>query len=712
MAINLGGLLQQDPMSQPLPPLREELDLMSGMPDRTGAPNWMVYDPGRNHYFRIGWKYFQILQNWMLGTPNAIMQAVTEVKLEKKDFASILNFLRHNNLLRCDVEGNHDIYMKQYKKAKKHPLKWLVHSYLFFRIPLVHPDLFLARTARFVQFMFIPWLHYLIIGVGSFGLLKTIEHWEEFFTTFMHFFSLKGALFLGLTIFCIKIVHELSHGYCLKRYGCKVATMGIAFIVMWPVLYTDATDAWRIKSRRNRLIMGAAGMLIEIELALLCLLAWNMLPDGVARSLSFYVATASLLTTMLINLSPFLRFDGYYLMADYFGVDNLHTRSFAFGKWKIKELLFGFGLPRPERFPPAMEFNMVIFAWAICIYRFFLFLGIAILVYNLFFKTLGIILFIIEIVWFIALPIYREVIQWWHLRSMMTLNRQTRRTLLIGGLSLFICVVPWNSNIALPAIYTSGHYNLVFLANPGQLVEDNTDWGKLFKKGEVMFRFDSPYLENNIKKSEIRIKIWNQLAQRIAASERDLLESPLVLKNLEKEKSLLRGMKEQRELLTVRAPVDGKVVYYNDTLSLGTWLNEEVPLVALNDTDGTRLTAVLNERSYNRLKVGARGTFYPDNPQHESFAVYVEEIAHTHMQVLREPYFGSPFGGRVAATLDENRNLIPQDAVYKVRLRPLGGSEVPQKVMVGTAKIKGKRRSFIRGLYDSTAALLIEESGF
>lgn len=712
MAISLGGLAK-DPMTQPLPPLREELDLMRGVPDRTGFPNWMIFDPARNRYFRIGWKYFQILQNWMLGTPTAIMNAVDEVKLDKKDFLSILGFLKNNNLLRCDVEGNHDNFLKQYKKAKRHPLKWLVHSYLFFRIPLVHPDPFLVRTARFVRFMFIPWLHYLVLAVGSVGLLKTVEHWEEFFTTFMHFFTLKGAFFLGVTIFFIKIIHELAHGYCLKRYGCKVPTMGIAFIVMWPVLYTDATDAWRLRSRRQRLIIGSAGMLVEIELALLCLLAWSILPDGIGKSLAFYIATASLLTTMAINLSPFLRFDGYYLMSDYFGIDNLHTRSFAFGKWKIKELLFGFNLPKPERFPPAMELNLIIFAWAICVYRFFLFLGIAILVYNLFFKTLGIILFIIEIVWFIALPMYREVVQWWHLRQLMTFNYETRRTIVIFATTLFFAVVPWNSKTSMPAIYTSDTYNLVFPSNPGQLVENNADWGKEFKKGDIMFKFSSSYLENNIQKAEIRIKIWNQLAQRIAASQRDLLESPLVLKNLAKEKSVLRGMKEQRELLTVRAPVDGKVVYYNDTLTQGAWLNQTVPLLALNDVKNGRLTAVLDERSYARLKVGAEGRFYPDNPQYGPFDVYVEEIDSTHMQVLSDPYFGSPFGGKVAAILDQNKNLIPQDAVYKVYLRPLGGEvEVPQKVMVGTAKIRGKRRSFIRWLYDSSASILIKESGF
>ncbi len=713
--INPGGITggtMPDPMTRALPPLREELDLMRGTPDRNGSPNWLIFDPSRNRYFRVGWKYFQILKNWALGTPEAIARAVTEIKLEKKDFLGIINFLRHNNLLRCDVEGNHAIYLEQQQRAKKHPLKRLVHNYLFFRIPLVHPDPFLQRTYRFARFMFIPWLHYAILALGSVGLLQTIERWEQFFTTFMHFFSLKGVFLLGVTIFFIKIIHELAHGYSLKRYGCKVPTMGIAFIVLWPVLYTDATDAWRIRSRRHRLILDSAGMLIEIELALLCLLAWNLLPDGIAKSLAFYVATASLLTTLAINLSPFLRFDGYYFMSDYFGLDNLHQRSFALGKWKIKELLFGFGLPKPERFPPRLQFNLIFFAWAICVYRFFLFLGIAILVYNLFFKTLGIILFVIEIIWFIVLPIYREVIQWWHLRSLMTLNYQMKRTLAVLTIVMLVSLTPWSSGTSIPAIYTGGHYNLVFPAVPGKLLEDHADRGKRFKKGEVMFKFASPYLENRIKKSQIRIDIWNQLAQRIAASRLDLMESPLVLKNLEKEKATLKSMREQQELLTVRAPLDGEVVYRNDAIGKGVWLNESAPLAALSDTESSRLIAIVPERSYARLKVGDTGVFYADNPEHSPIEVYIEEIDRTHMQVLDRPYFGSPYGGAVAATPDREGNLIPQDAVYKVRMRPLGDIKPPQKVVVGSAKIKGERRSFMRRLYGTTAALLIRESGF
>ena len=105
-----------------------------------------------------------------------------------------------------------------------------------------------------------------------------------------------------------------GHGYIAKYFGCRVSAIGIAFLVFFPFLYTDTTDAWRLRNHRERLIINFAGILTELHLALIATFLWAILPDGGLKSVTFFIATTSWISSLAINVSPFMRFDGYYVL--------------------------------------------------------------------------------------------------------------------------------------------------------------------------------------------------------------------------------------------------------------------------------------------------------------------------------------------------------------------------------------------------------------
>ena len=126
----------------------------------------------------------------------------------------------------------------------------------------------------------------------------------------------------------------------------------------------------------------------------------------------FILATATWLMTVVINLSPLMRFDGYFMLSDALNVPNLQTRAFVLARWKMREWLFAFGDDKPEHFEPWREKILIFYAFSTWIYRFFLFLGIALIVYHMFFKILGILLFLVEIFAFLLTPVFREMKEW------------------------------------------------------------------------------------------------------------------------------------------------------------------------------------------------------------------------------------------------------------------------------------------------------------
>ena len=231
---------------------------------------------------------------------------------------------------------------------------------LFFKIPLFKPDEWLGRTLKKVIFLGSKNFRKTVYILGALGLIFVIQQFEVFVKTFMYFFSFKGLLLYFLTLVFVKCLHELGHSYVAKYYGCRVSAIGIAFLVFFPFLYTDTTDAWRLRNHKERLLINFAGILTELHLALVATFVWGILPEGGLKSVAFFIATTSWISSLLINVSPFMRFDGYYVFSDWLKAENLQPRSFALAKWKMREILFGFNHPAPEEINPSRRLTCLL----------------------------------------------------------------------------------------------------------------------------------------------------------------------------------------------------------------------------------------------------------------------------------------------------------------------------------------------------------------
>src|SRR5258706_1704037 len=90
-----------------------------------------------------------------------------------------------------------------------------------------------------------------------------------------------------------KIVHEHGHAYAAKRYGVRVPTMGVASLVLWPYLYTDTSETWKLADRRKQLVIASAGMGAELTLAVIATLLCALSPVGDVRIVFFVLASPS-----------------------------------------------------------------------------------------------------------------------------------------------------------------------------------------------------------------------------------------------------------------------------------------------------------------------------------------------------------------------------------------------------------------------------------
>jgi hypothetical protein len=124
-----------------------------------------------------------------------------------------------------------------------------------------------------------------------------------------------------------KVCHEFGHGLACRRFGGECHEIGVMFLVFTPCLYCNVSDSWRMPNKWHRAVIGAAGMYVELILAIFATFIWWFAEPGIVRDICLQVMLIASVSTVLFNGNPLLRFDGYYILSDLLEIPNLHQRS-------------------------------------------------------------------------------------------------------------------------------------------------------------------------------------------------------------------------------------------------------------------------------------------------------------------------------------------------------------------------------------------------
>ena len=700
--MQIASIAQSQPQVRPpvlavLPPLRQELAIYRGPDDSDGAPTWSLHDPVENRFFQLGWPAFEILSRWHLGRVSEVLEAVkrdTTLHVQSADVEGIFNFLAHHHLFVARSAAD-SARLTQASAARRisRPM-WLLKHYLFFRIPLVRPMPFLQAMLPRIQGLFSVHFWQLMLGVTLLGLYLVSQQWDSFLHTFSGYAGWQGVVGIGMALSIAKVAHELGHAFTAYRHGCQVPQMGVAFMVMVPMLYTDTNDAWKLPSRRARMQIGAAGMAAELALAACATLLWSFLPDGPLRAGVFLLATSTWLLTLAINLSPFMRFDGYFLLSDWLGLPNLHERAFALGRWRMREWLFGWGEEPPEVFSVPRQRFLIVFSYATWIYRLVLFLGIAYLVYSLFFKALGIVLLVVELGWFIAYPIQRELKVWWQQRARMRWNRPAARSLVLLALVLIVLCVPWPRGAEAPAVLGAQNVQWLYAPAPARLQARSVEPDQLVQPGQVLLTLDSAELRHQLGLAQVRTQQLDWQVQQQAFDMRLQVQGATLGQRLAAAREELAGIQALVGQLQMRAAFVGKVVNLDSAIQPGVWIARGERLVQIASPQGVKVEAYVSEDALPEISIGNAARFIADEADLPRVDCVVQSIDRIAVSTLDHPALASPFGGPIPASMDRSDRVTPRDAHFRVRLNECQGLAQTSRERTGVVIIGHAYRSF------------------
>lgn len=697
----------EDPSELPLAPLREDLRLSEAAITASGEPSWVIEDTVINRYYQIGWLEFECLLRWGQ-TPKQISAQITEETALQPDADQVLEFsqfLEHNQLLRPNMQAT-DRLSKRSEGNAGLSWKWWLHHYLFFRIPLLRPQRFLGTLNQALGWLFNRKTALVILLLSLTGIILVMHQWDTFTHDVVESFSMEGLLGFAMALIVGKSLHEMGHALVATRLGLRVAHMGVAFVVLWPMLYTDTGESWRLGKSRQRLAIASAGIITELSLAGLATLGWALCDPGPLRNGLLYLATTGWILSLALNASPFMRFDGYFILSDILDFPNLHERSSAQARIFLRRYILGLDEPWPEPFSRGKRRGLIAFAFVTWLYRLALFLGIAVAVYLLFFKLLGIFLFIVELSWFIFMPIWRELKHWWQNRSEV---RKGRRYLFVSILAAIVLLLalPWRSQIHIHGVARAEQQVQVFSPYPAHIQRVHPE-GKV-SAGDTLAVLDQPDIASKLQQSETSMRNIESQLTGLQADSSGLRLQTATRQRLWVEFEQARSAQSEIDRLILKAPFDGEWLDINPDWKAGQWISNKEPIGVLIATDRWQADGYVQQNDVHRLRIGDPVRFYAKG-QPTPVLGKVIAIGSTRSNQLANPMLASRFGGPLTTKQDSN-DLAPTESLFHVLIQ-LDKAPIGMHETLGDIQVEGAKRSLLVEGVTHLFAVLLRESGF
>jgi putative peptide zinc metalloprotease protein len=337
-------------------PLRPDLRIRKIV--QNGELRYIVKDPDKQEYFSFDPDQHKILSmmNGVDDLHKLLGRFNQQSKNEQYDLGSLEELVqsaRDFDLLKRSQREENAALLERLKQERQKKILQGKGSLLWMRYQLVDPNAFFDRIIDSIRFFWQPRGVKSCLALVMSAVVLVLLHLDRFQADFdrVYFAAHQGALG-ALGIWCVALgaiaLHECGHGLTCKNYGGEVHEMGFLLLAFQPCLYCNVNDAWLFPEKRHKIYVALAGVWVEILLGSLAAWVWFFVDVGnpVGR-IAYILMTISTASSLLVNLNPLLRFDGYYMLTDLLEVPNLRQNSLAIFSWSIKTKLLGMDEPPP-----------------------------------------------------------------------------------------------------------------------------------------------------------------------------------------------------------------------------------------------------------------------------------------------------------------------------------------------------------------------------
>ena len=562
---------------------------------------WYVFqDVYANKFFRLTPEAYRFLLK--LDTQRTLgehweeqVQADPENAPTQDEVVKLLSHLHLSNLLYYRNRSATDDMFERVRKRKQDELKAKMASFLFIRIPVWNPDGWLKRQSRLTDVLFSRYSAIAWVVMAIWAVKTLLDNFDAAWNQTQGVLALDNLVWLYVCMFGLKFLHEMGHAMMTRKFGGPVTNMGLMLLILTPIPYMDASSSWSFRNKYHRMLVGAAGMLVELFIAFIATLVWAATGEGLVHSLAFNIMLIASVSSLVFNGNPLLKFDAYYILSDWLEIPNLYQRSRD--QWYYWVERYSFGVKRGVYSPSGSgveTFWMALYAALSSVYRLLVSVSIVLFVAGQWF-LLGVVIAVMFGYMWLFKPLFSFTR---YLVSSSRLAFQRQRALAVTAVFTLVVVflvgiLPLPASIRAPGVVQAREFYTVFSPVDGLLLESSVSSGDWVKQGQLLARISSQDLEVDL------LKTRRQLVEIDALLVQALDVNGANLKPLRQRRSHL-----QQQLVNLDQKIkDARIIARHEGVYVGdelvdfnsTWLHQRQRLGSVIDTRAYRFHAVVTQ---------------------------------------------------------------------------------------------------------------------
>lgn len=216
------------------------------------------------------------------------------------------SIIQVRNLILNDNNGQKNIYINNRFKIMKGRNADRIYGVFSF---LYNKDLFAILSTIFT-----------IVSIFFFSVNEI--GFKEAYITIYESFNVKTIMTSYLFFFIIIFLHEVGHATAAYYFGEKPKEIGFGIYFIFPVLYTDTTNIWKL-NKRDRIVVNLGGIYMQLIINVLLIGLFYILDGNILVKVLIIMNTIS----MIASFNPFFRYDGYWIYSDWFKISNLKYKT-------------------------------------------------------------------------------------------------------------------------------------------------------------------------------------------------------------------------------------------------------------------------------------------------------------------------------------------------------------------------------------------------
>lgn len=591
------------------PRLRQQLRIHA---QRYRGQLWFVIEDrvnGRYHRFeRRAWRIIRLLDGSL--TLDQIWQRLTAEgggdAPSQEDILALLGQLHALDLLASGAIPDLAEASRRQRRQKR-VLRWQRYlNPLAFRIPIVDPDRFLIAAVHALKpllngvgaALWIAWVAPAVVLAGS--------HWSELTGNFGERLLAFGNIALLWLVFpLVKALHEIGHGIACRMRGGEVHEMGVMMLVFLPVPYVDVSSTWTFGAKRDRVLVGAAGMLVELAIAAGSFYLWLWLQPGTARAIAFDTAVLASVTTVIFNANPLLRYDGYYIASDLLEIPNLGQRAARYWVYLVERWI----LRHRDPATPVMERGealwFALYAPLSFVYRILVLSSIGLFVSTRYF-AFGVLIVIWSIGAAVGVPLYRGV------RSVQRMLADERTGIsgklallgTLGAIAALLFVVPFPYDTQVEGVVWLPERGVLRAETSGFVRQVLLRSGAPVSSGVEVMRLADPALSAQLAGQRARVEAAQ--ARYDAGTVDDPVLGQQLASQLAWEQAQLRALQERAGRLEVRSAAAGRLWIENPDNLPGRYVKEGEVVGYVIPPSAPRVRVIVNQADADLIRTRTR----------------------------------------------------------------------------------------------------------